>query len=283
MDNSDQVSYWNGEAGQRWAERDDTMARLLAPLADALLDHARVEGARKALDVGCGGGSQSMVLARRLGKGARVLGVDISTPMLEVARRKADAAPDNLASLDFLLADAADHDFEPASFDLLFSRFGVMFFADPVAAFANLRQAVRPQGRLVFCCWQSLAANDWVRIPLLAALQHLPPPPSPDPHEPGPFALADPDRLRHILVASGFSDIAIEAYCPDISFGEAESLLHSAREITLLGPVARLLQDQPKEMLERVVDSVAEALEPFYRQGEVSLPGATWFVTARVR
>ncbi len=282
MDNSDQISYWNGEAGQRWAERDDTMARLLAPLADALLDHARVEGALNALDIGCGGGSQSMVLAQRLGNGARVLGVDISKPMLEVARRKADAAPDNLARLDFLLADAANHDFEPNSFDLLFSRFGVMFFADPVAAFANLRQAVRPQGRLVFCCWQSLADNDWVRIPLLAALQHLPPPPSPDPHEPGPFAFADPERLRHILDASGFSDIAIEAYRPDISFGESESLLHSAREITLLGPVARLLQDQPEETLERVIESVAEALEPFYQRGEVSLPGAAWFVTARV-
>lgn len=281
MDNSDQISYWNGDAGKRWAERDDTMARLLAPLGEALLDHARVEGALQALDIGCGGGSQSLALAKRLGPGANVLGVDVSAPLLEVARRAALDADVTMAKLDFLRADAAEYSFEAASFDLLFSRFGVMFFADPTVAFANLRQACRPGARLVFCCWQSLADNDWVRIPMQAALQHLPAPPSPDPDEPGPFAFADPVRLRQILQTAGFTDLDIEAYRPQISFGESESLAHSAREITLLGPVARLLQDQTEATVERVIDSVREVLEPFYQGGQLSLPGAVWFVTAR--
>ncbi len=281
MDNSEQISYWNGDAGQRWAERDDTMARLLAPLADALLDHAGVEGSQCALDIGCGGGSQSLALARRLGAGASVLGVDISAPLLEVARRKTDGMGSEYAQLDFLQADAADYAFDPASFDLLFSRFGVMFFADPARAFENLRQALRPGGRLVFCCWQSLADNDWVRIPLQAALQHLPAPVMPDPHEPGPFAFADADRVGKILQSSGFSVIDIQSHRPRINFGESPSVLDSAREITMIGPVSRLLVEQPSKTLEAVYASVAEALGPFYQQGQLSLPGAVWFVSAQ--
>ncbi len=281
MNNAEQISYWNGEAGQRWAERDDLMARLLAPLADALLDHAGIEGSQRALDIGCGGGSQSLALAQRLGADASVLGVDVSTPLLEVARRKIDSEGSGHARLDFLLADAADYAFEPASFDLLFSRFGVMFFTDPEMAFRNLRQALRPDGRLVFCCWQSLADNDWVRIPLQAALQHLPAPVMLDPSEPGPFAFADADRVRRILQSSGFSAIDIHSHRPRINFGESPSVLDSAREITMIGPVSRLMAEQPAETLEAVFTSVAAALEPFYQQGQVSLPGAVWFVSAQ--
>jgi ubiquinone/menaquinone biosynthesis C-methylase UbiE len=142
MGNSEQIEYWNGEAGKRWAQDDDTMARLLGPISQALLDHAQLDGCKSALDVGCGGGSQSLMLAQRLGETARVLGVDISEPMLEVARRKAETPADGRASLEFLRADASSHAFPPGSFDLLFSRFGVMFFDDPVAAFANMRGAL---------------------------------------------------------------------------------------------------------------------------------------------
>jgi SAM-dependent methyltransferase len=281
MDNTDQIIYWNGEAGRRWAERDDFMARLLAPLADALLDYAGIEGSQRALDIGCGGGSQSVALAQRLGAGASVLGVDISTPLLEVARRKTDSVGSGHARLDFLQADAADYAFAAASFDLLFSRFGVMFFTDPETAFSNLRQALRPDGRLVFCCWQSLADNDWVRIPLQAALPHVPAPVIPDPSEPGPFAFADADRVRRILQSSGFCAIEIHSHRPRINFGESPSVLDSAREITLIGPVSRLVIEQPAKTLEAVYASVAEALEPFYQQGQLSLPGAVWFVSAK--
>ena len=176
MSNAEQIEYWNGEAGKRWAQDDDTMARLLGPITEALLEHAAVEGSQHALDVGCGGGSQSLLLAQRLGTGARVLGVDISAPMLEVAAAKAETPAGGRAALQFTRADASEHDFGPDRFDLVFSRFGVMFFADPEGAFGNLRRAMLPGAKLAFCCWQPLKENAWTWIPLQAALQHLPPP-----------------------------------------------------------------------------------------------------------
>ena len=152
MDNAEQIEYWNGDAGKRWAKDDEIMARLLRPVTEALLDHANLEECRSALDVGCGGGSQSLQLARRLGEGSRVMGVDISAPMLAVAQDKATSPAQGRAALQFLLADAATHEFPRANFDLLFSRFGVMFFADPEAAFTNMRTALKSQGRLAFSC-----------------------------------------------------------------------------------------------------------------------------------
>ena len=140
MTNAEQIEYWNGDAGKRWAQEDDTMARLLHPVSEALLEHAAVEGCQNALDVGCGGGSQSLMLAQKLGPGAQVLGVDISEPMLQVARGKAAEADPARADISFLQADAATYDFGSQEFDLVFSRFGVMFFDDPVGAFRNLHK-----------------------------------------------------------------------------------------------------------------------------------------------
>jgi SAM-dependent methyltransferase len=280
MGNAEQIEYWNGEAGKRWAREDSTMARLLAPISEALLDHAAVEGCRNALDIGCGGGSQSLLLARRLGAGASVLGVDVSEPMLEVARTRCADAGANTAQLGFVQADAAAHDFAPASFDLLFSRFGVMFFDDPIAAFTNLREALQAQGRLAFCCWQGLQYNDWTHIPLQAALAHVPPPERVHPHAPGPFAFADPRRIDDILRTSGFSNIDVQPFATTLQFGEAPDLQHSVRELAMIGPVSRLLAGQPPEVLARVLASIEEAVAPSYQQGALALPGAIWLVTA---
>ena len=279
MDNSEQIEYWNGDAGKRWAQEDQTMARLLRPVTEALLDHADVADCRSALDVGCGGGSQSLLLAQRMGPDARVLGVDISEPMLQVARDKATAA-DDMAQVEFLQADAATHAFDADSFDLLFSRFGVMFFDEPQSAFSNMCTSLRPGARLAFSCWQSLQDNDWTRIPLQAALQHLPAPEKPDPHAPGPFAFADPQRVREILENSGFGDIAVESFTHDIRFGEASTLQESVRQLAMIGPVSRLLAGQDEAVMERVFLSMEEVLSPHYRDGALHLPGAIWFVTA---
>lgn len=280
MSNAEQFEYWNGEAGKRWAQEDETMARLLRPVSAALLDHAGVEGCRNALDIGCGGGSQTMMLAEQLGPGASVLGVDISEPMLEVARSKTAGAGDNRADVTFMQADAASHSFETDDFDLAFSRFGVMFFDEPAAAFSNIRKALRPQAHLAFCCWQALKDNDWTRIPLQAALQHLPPPEKPDPHAPGPFAFADPQRVEEILHSAGFRDIAVESFARDIRFGEAPTLPESVRKLAMIGPVSRLIAGQEPAVLERVFASMEEVLAPYYSEGALNLPGAIWFVTA---
>ncbi len=276
--NTEQIDYWNGEAGQRWAGYDDMMSRLLAPVAELLLDHAPPGGVRAALDVGCGGGSQSLQLARRLDAGARVTGVDISEPLLAVARRRAEKVEEDL---EFLQADAAVHRFEPHSFDLLFSRFGVMFFDDPEAAFANLRHALVPSAPLLFCCWQALQDNPWTWLAVQAALQHVPAPPAPRPGEPGPFAFADPVRVEAILGRAGFEDINIHNQPITLHWGEGETLADQVRELVQIGPVGRLLTDQPAEVREQVRESIAEVMTPYYDGEALVLEGATWFVSAR--
>ena len=282
MSNTEQIEYWNGDAGKRWAQEDSTMARLLRPVSAALLEHAQLAGCHSALDIGCGGGSQSLMLAEKLGPGTRVLGVDISGPMLQVARDKIAGPGEDRADVTFLQADAATHAFGAEEFDLAFSRFGVMFFDDPVAAFSNIRKALRPQANLTFCCWQTLQDNDWTRIPLQAVLQHLPPPEIPDPHAPGPFAFADAQRVWEILQASGFRDIAVESFIRTIRFGEAPTLQQSVRQLAMIGPVSRLIAGQEAELLERVFNSMEEVLAPYYHDGALGLSGAIWFVTATV-
>jgi SAM-dependent methyltransferase len=276
VSNTEQQEYWNGEAGQRWAQMDARMARLLQPVAEALISHADLSGCRRAIDVGCGGGSQSQLLAQHLGDGATVLGVDISGPLLGVARERAAAQE----GLDFLQADASDHSFEPGSFDLLFSRFGVMFFDDPVAAFTNLHAAMTENARLAFCCWQAPKNNPWVYLSVQAALEHVPPPEPQDPEAPGPFAFADPARLQSLLSAAGFRDIDIAQHVFILRWGEAEDLEGNVRELLQIGPVARLLAEQEEDVRARVLASVIEVLEPHYDGEALNLEGAVWFTTA---
>ena len=281
MSNAEQIKYWNGDAGKRWAQEDDTMAQLLHSISGALIAHAQIGDCRSALDIGCGGGSQSMMLAEELGVGARVVGVDISQPMLAVAREKAAVAGAGLAEMDFLQTDAATHAFAPGEFDLVFSRFGVMFFDDPVGAFRNIHKALQPDGRLAFCCWQPVKANDWTRIPLQAALQHVPAPAPTDPHAPGPFAFSDPERVRSILQDSGFDEVVVEPYSTVLRFGRTSTLSQSVRELAMIGPVSRLLVDQEQSVLEHVFEALEEVLTPHYEEGALSLTGAVWFVTAK--
>ncbi len=282
MNNAEQIEYWNGEGGARWARDDAIMERLLRPVTDSLLAHARIDSAvDAALDVGCGGGSQSLLLAERVGSAGRVMGVDISAPMLAVARGKSKLPAPGSAPVTFLQADASRHPFEPASFDLLFSRFGVMFFDDPAAAFTHLRAALKTDGRLAFCCWQALKENPWAFIPFLAALEHVPPPTPADPHAPGPFAFADADRVTAILSDAGFADVRVEPFHTELRFHEAATLGDSVRGLAEIGPISRLLSDQTGEVKAKVLASMEEVLAPFYRDGALVMPVAIWFVTAR--
>jgi SAM-dependent methyltransferase len=278
--NEEQIEYWNGEAGARWAQQDELMAALLAPLAESLLDHADLAGCSRAIDVGCGGGSQSLLLAQRLGEGASVTGVDISGPLLEVARGRAAQAPAGTAALEFLQADASQHAFEPATFDFLFSRFGVMFFDDPVAAFSNLHGAMTPSGRLAFLCWQSLQDNPWTWLAVQAALRFVPPPEPTDPEAPGPFAFANPARVETVLSAAGFRDIVVEHHPVTMRWGAAGDLEGNVAGTMQIGPVSRLLMDQDEATRQQVQDAVVEVMREFYDGEALNLPGATWMVTA---
>lgn len=283
MANEEQIEYWNGAAGQRWAECDALMERILSPITAALLDHLPLEGCQQALDVGCGGGSQSLQLARALGPGSDVTGIDISAPMLAVASAKADACDDSCGSLTFIEADASTYPFQAASFDLLFSRFGVMFFDDPQAAFTNMATALRPGALLGFACWRAVQDNDWAWLPLQTALQHVAPPQPPEPGAPGPFAFADEARVSGILEAAGFTDIGMSEHAATMQFGDGGTLEEAVTNLARIGPLSRLLAGQPPALEATVINALVEDLAPYFADGALRMPGAVWFVTGRKR
>jgi SAM-dependent methyltransferase len=279
--NAEQVRYWNEVAGPRWVLFQERLDRELGVFAEAVLERAKPAAGEAALDVGCGCGATTLELGRRVGRSGRVLGVDVSRPMLERARARAAAA--GAAQVGFLEADAQTAALEPAAFDLLFSRFGVMFFTDPGAAFANLRRALRPGGRVTFVCWQKIADNPWLLVPLGAVAQELPLPAPPPADAPGPFAFADAERVRGLLGRAGYGDVAFEDLRLAVSFGGGS--LDEAVEFALeVGPASAALReaDVGPDVRARVVGAVRAALAPFAAEsGVVRLASAAWLVSAR--
>src|SRR3989440_12081115 len=257
--NADQIAYWNGPAGQRWADRQAAQDILLGPVADLVIDRAKPKAGERVLDVGCGSGVTTIAFARKVAPSGHAFGVDISAPMLARARA---SAPKELP-VDFALADATVYPFDPASFDLLASRFGVMFFADPVLSFANLRKSLRPTGRLAFACWREPRENAWMMTPLMAAYKHVPKLPQLGPEDPGPFSFASETRVRRILSEAGFSGIEMER-CDltlDVAIGRGlDGAVETALEI---GPTSRALEGQPADVVAAATVSIREALAPF--------------------
>ena len=273
---ADQIAYWNGAGGARWVAAQAHTDVMLAPVADAALAHAAPEPDERVLDIGCGCGRTTLMLAERLG-GGHVTGLDVSAPMLEVARaRHAEAG-----RVAWICADAAAHGFAPGGFDLVFSRFGVMFFGDPVAAFANLRRATRPGGRLVFACWQRLAENPWMQVPLAAAEPHLPPLPKPGPEDPGPFAFADPARVTHILTEAGWTTPRFTPLSVPLDLAAGGGLEAAVAHAGHIGAAARALIDQPDSVHRAVMAAIRSALAPYATaDGRVALGGAVWLVAS---
>ncbi|QWG15573.1 class I SAM-dependent methyltransferase [Bradyrhizobium sediminis] len=274
--NADQIAYWNGPAGQRWTDRQAAQDVVLAPVSEILIDRAKVRAGERIIDIGCGCGATTIALAQRTGPTGHVLGIDISAPMLARARQ---IAPPDLP-VDFVLADATVYPFHPASFDLLVSRFGVMFFAEPALSFANMRKALRPSGRLAFACWREPRHNPWMMAPLQAVYRHVPKLPQQGPEDPGPFAFASEQRVTRILSEAGFSSIAMEPcnLSLDIAIGRGlDAAVESALEI---GPSNRALEGQPAEVRTAAKQSIREALAPFVQGQTVPLGGSIWIVTA---
>ncbi len=275
--NRDQITYWNGPGGQRWAARQQAQDVLLGPIADILLDRARPVSGEQVIDIGCGSGATTIAFARAVGPTGHVLGIDVSAPML--ARARQSAPPD--LPVEFVLADATVHAFPAGSFDLLASRFGVMFFAEPVLSFANLRKALRASGRLAFACWRQPRENPWMMAPLQAVYRHVPKMPEVGPEDPGPFAFASEDRVRRILGDAGFVRIALEAVAMSLDIaigGGLDAAVQSALEI---GPANRALEGHPPDTVAAASRSIRETLMPFVRGSSVVLPGSIWIVTAR--
>jgi ubiquinone/menaquinone biosynthesis C-methylase UbiE len=276
--NADQIAYWNGAGGQRWADRQAVQDVLLQPVLDILIDRAKVKAGERILDVGCGSGATSFAFAQATGASGYVMGVDISAPMLARARQVMPAG----APIEFVLADATVHPFTPNSFDLLASRFGVMFFADPALSFANMRKAMRPSGRLVFVCWREPRENPFFMTPLQAVYRHVPKMPQVGPEDPGPFSFASETRVKRVLGAAGFSEIAMEPCDLKLDVAIGQGLDAAVQGALQIGPAARALADQPPDIVSAAAQSIREALTPHLKGERVPLDATIWIVTAKV-
>jgi ubiquinone/menaquinone biosynthesis C-methylase UbiE len=271
----DQVTFWNGEAGRQWVDRQAAWDITLAPVAEAAIARAAVKAGERVVDIGCGCGATSFELARRVGKGGHVLGIDISEPML--ARAKERLSKDD--PVEFVLADATTHPFKP-EYDLLFSRFGVMFFPDPVAAFTNLRRALKPGGRMTFACFRSPRDNPFMMTALQAAYEHVPPLPKLGPDEPGPFSFADEERVRRILDEAGFGSITLEPHDLMLDVGSGRGLDEAVTNTLQIGPVTRALRGQPEAVLPKVEAAIRAVLSSHLRDNRIPLKAAIWLVSS---
>jgi len=279
--NAYQVADWNGQSGERWVVNQARLDAMAAVFGEAAIEAVAPVKGEHVLDVGCGAGASTLALAARVGARGQVMGVDISEALIGRARA---LAPQNLPVL-FQVADASSAELPEGAFDILFSRFGVMFFDDPTGAFAHMRRALRPGGRVAFVCWRGAAENDWVRLPMGAIKGILPPSAPPDPEAPGPFSFGDRARVARILTAAGFTDVAIAPFDASVSFGEGETrdaAIDDAVKMTLeVGPLSRALADQSDDIRARASAAVRAVFVGLPGERSVMIDGAAWIVMAR--
>ncbi len=273
--NADQIAYWNAGAGETWAAMQARLDHQLEPLGLKAMEALAPGKGQRILDIGCGAGQSTLSLAQAVGPTGLAQGLDISRPMLAVAEHRARAA--GLDQAQFMEADAQTFGFTPHSFDSAFSRFGVMFFADPTAAFQNIRKALKPGGKLAFVCWRTPAENLFMSLPTRAVAHLLPPAPPQVPHAPGPFAFADGDRLKGILEAAGFSAVTLIAHDQKIGSGDLEQSLATTLKI---GPLGAVLRENP-DRREAVIDAVRAALAAHDGPEGVKILSASWMVSAQ--
>jgi len=272
MSNEKQATYWNEIAGPKWIKTGDAMEARLANITQLLLETAAPTPGENILDIGCGTGTTARPLAKAVAPTGHVTAIDISTPMLEVARSGGGA-------ITYLEADAQTHDFSPKKFDLLASRFGVMFFEDPIAAFTNLHTHLAPAGRLCFITWAPLIQNPHWLIPFNIVRSHLGNPEPRHPHAPGPLAFSDSAYINYILAKSGFSKIAITPTPVSII---GESLESEAQMSCLFGPPGALIEEKKPapEARAKIQSEIAAALAPFQTETKIALPATVNIVTA---
>ena len=272
--------YWNGDVGRTWVDMQARMDVSLGPVAAALLDAAAAQQGERVLDIGCGAGDTTLALAAAVLPDGHILGVDVSAPLLDRARDRAEGT-----TAAFLEADAASFA-TTLRFDLIVSRFGVMFFDDPAAAFTHIHGLAEPGGRLVFACWRTPAENRWATLPIRALDGLLPAATPGDPHAPGPFAFADAARVTAILSGAGWRDIAATPFDFAMQMGDGPDPAAMATDFALrIGPAARAIADgvaadQALDVAE-IAAKLTHAFAAEQRDGAVRLPAAVWLVTAR--
>lgn len=277
MANDEQRDYWTGDVGRSWVEHQEALDRTLTSVSERLIELLAPRPGETIFDIGCGAGETTLRIAKRVGLSGRAIGVDISPTLLARARERAAAAE---SRAQFVEADAEAESFHAANADAVASRFGIMFFADPVRAFTNLRSALKPGGRLVVSCWREPHLNEWVTVPM-GALQTLVPTVPADPHAPGPFAFANKARVTAILEAAGFGRIAIEPFEFTMKVGEGADPVGAAVQFYLqIGPAARAIREAHGDVQAAAPGLLAAALSKHIHDGVVRLGATTWMVTA---
>jgi SAM-dependent methyltransferase len=271
---SEQARLWNGPSGQAWIDLQDALDRALQPFEVLLAEAVAAQSAQQVLDVGCGTGATTLAIARQLAAQGHGVGIDISDPMIAVARSRAEREGSRAR---FLCADVQTHPFEPAVYDCLVSRFGVMFFDAPVQAFANLRRAAKADASLHFIAWRSAADNPFMTTAERAAAPLLPALPARQPDGPGQFSFADRDRVRSILHDSGWRGIHIQPLDVTCTMPERDF----ERYFTRLGPVGRALREADEPTRARVVATLREAFARYVHGDTVRFTGACWMIGAR--
>ena len=279
MASIDQVEYWNNEGGARWKAGAERTSEIFEPLREQLLHFSAVQQGERVLDVGCGTGRTTIELAKRVGAHGRVVGLDVSRVLLEVAQEAIAEA--KTANVDLVLADAATHDFGADRFDVLFSQFGIMFFAEPVAAFSNLRRALVPSGRVALACWREIEVNPWISLPYEASKRFAPPLEPTPPGAPGPLAFADSKRFERILSDAGFVDVRMKPHDQALLVTTADRLDATANYLANIGLAGRILANVDPKTKTRATTAIREALRERATPTGVYLPSGIWLVSAR--
>ncbi|MFC6638123.1 methyltransferase domain-containing protein [Sulfitobacter sp. JBTF-M27] len=275
--NADQQTFWSDQAGPLWVAQMDAMDTALAPVLDLLLDRADISEGARILDIGCGAGTSTFKAARRAGPLGGALGVDISDTLVAAARSRAEG----IANVSFALSDAQSHGFVPNGHDGLISRFGVMFFDDPVAAFANMSKALTPGAQMTFASWGSIPDNPYFTLPARIAKQVIGAVPKSDPDAPGPFAFREVGRVTSILKDAGLTDVEADEVHIDLTpEGDSKAVADLMCEI---GPAHRALDyfEASDDDRARLVDALASALQDFQTPQGIRLPALVNIFTAR--
>ncbi|SOE99993.1 Ubiquinone/menaquinone biosynthesis C-methylase UbiE [Burkholderia sp. OK233] len=271
---NEQAALWNGSAGRAWVTEQEVLDQMFKPFENLLVDSMSAGSGQRVLDVGCGTGSTTLAAARRVGANGHCIGADISAPMIAAAQARAEREG---STASFICADAQTYTFAPASFDRIMSRFGVMFFADPVTAFANLRRAASDGAELRCIVWRNAADNPFMTTAEHAAAPLLPNLPARRPGAPGQFAFADLSKVSSILEQSGWAEIDIRPIDVDCSLPEKEL----AGCFTRLGPVGLVLQNADERTRVHVIETVRAAFDPYVHGTDVRYTAACWMVSAR--
>ena len=277
--NIDQKKFWSGKGGDVWVQRQQAMDTMLRPLGEAALQKLELNEDTNVLDIGCGCGNTTLSIAEKIKPTGRVTGLDISEPMLQRARESAQEL--SLENTSFQCVDVQTEDIGVNSFNAAFSRFGVMFFEDSIAAFTNINKSLISGSPLSFVCWQSPIQNPWQSL-FVQEVKKFIDLPAPPPRSPGPFAFMESDYVNSILEDSNFKNIEIKGYEAEVNMFSGRSLSDSVNDYISINPVvSEMLKDASNELKQEIINAAIEVFSPYYSDKGLIFPSSTWLVTAK--